>query len=90
MAPMTSGVANGYQDGFVFFACSRQSLWAPRIPIHGVVRVLQEVGTLGMEQSICGHGNYRLYPENLVLQSGFYVLDFYRKIKFSLHSFEFT
>ena len=65
MAPMASRVADGYQDGFVFFICSRQSLWTPGVPIHGVVRVLQEVGTLGMEQSICGHGNYRLYPEKL-------------------------
>jgi hypothetical protein len=54
------------------------------------VRVLQEVRTLGMEQSICGHGNYRLYPERLALKSGCYVLDFFRKINFSLHSFEFA
>jgi hypothetical protein len=90
MAPMAGRVADVHQDGFVFFACSRQSLWAPGIPIHGVVRVLQEVRTLGMEQSICGHGNYWLNPERLVLQSGFYVLDFFIKINFTLHSFEFA
>jgi hypothetical protein len=52
--------------------------------------MLEQVGTLGMEESIRGHGKFRLYPERLALKSGCYVLDFFRKINFSLHSFEFA
>ena len=52
--------------------------------------MLQQVGTLGMKEAVGGHRNYGLYPENLDLQSGLYVLDFFRKINFSLHPFEFA
>jgi hypothetical protein len=43
-----------------------------------------------MEQSVGGHGNYRLYPENLAVQSGFYILDFHGKIKFPVEPFQFA
>jgi hypothetical protein len=54
------------------------------------VRVLQQVGTLGMKESVGGHGKFRVGVADLLFQSGFHVLDFFRKIKLSLHSFEFT
>jgi hypothetical protein len=90
VTPVAGRVADGYQDGFVFFTCSRQSLWTPRIPIHGIMGMLQQVRTLGMKESVGGHGKFRVEVADLVFQSGFYVLDFFRKIKLSLHFFEFT
>ena len=90
MAPVAGRVADGYQDGFIFFSCSRQSFWTPGVPIHGVVRVLQQVGTLGMKESVGGHGKFRVEVADLVFQSGFHVLDFFRKIKFPMEPFQFA
>ena len=45
VAPVARGVADGQQDGLVLGARSLERLGAPGIPVHGVVRVLQEVGT---------------------------------------------
>jgi hypothetical protein len=41
---MAGGVSNGEENGFIFLLCSTQSFFSPRIPINGVVGVLEEIG----------------------------------------------
>jgi hypothetical protein len=54
------------------------------------VGMLQQVGTLGMKESVGGHGKFLFWEADLAFKSVFHGLDFLRKIKFSLHSFEFA
>ena len=44
VTPMAGRVADAQEDGFVFRARPGERLVAPREPIHGIVRVLQEIG----------------------------------------------
>ena len=44
MTPVAGGIADGKQDGFVLLACDLQGLGIPRMPVHRVVGVLQQVG----------------------------------------------
>ena len=41
--------------GFVFARRLFESLFAPRIPIHGIVRVLQQIRTLLVRETVGGH-----------------------------------
>ena len=43
VAPVAGGVPDRDQDGLVLLPGARERLLAPRIPIHGVVGVLQQV-----------------------------------------------
>ena len=44
VTPMAGRVADAEEDGFVFGARLRERLVAPREPVHGVMRVLEQVG----------------------------------------------
>jgi hypothetical protein len=52
MAPMAGGVANAEQNGFVFCLGFRQGFLAPRIPIHRIMGVLEEVRASLMNQVV--------------------------------------
>ena len=55
MAPVAGGIADGQQDGLVVGARPGKGRLVPRLPVHGVGGVLQEVGgSLGGEA--VGHG----------------------------------
>ena len=45
VAPMTGRVADGEQYGFLLTPRFFQCLWAPGMPVHRVVSVLQQIGT---------------------------------------------
>ena len=60
MAPMAGRVADRKKDRFVFVASALQRLFTPRIPIHGVLGVLQEVGT-GFVSEAIGHDQARMF-----------------------------
>mgnify|MGYP006961791839 CR=1 FL=1 len=60
VAPVAGRVADGDEDRPVLASGSIQRLAAPGIPVHGIVRMLQEVGT-GLPgqtvfRALCGHG----------------------------------
>ena len=55
VAPVARRVADGEQDGTIRLPRQRERLVAPRVPVHGVVRVLQQVGT-GLGGEAVGHG----------------------------------
>ena len=44
MAPVARGVADREQDRLVLLPGAGEGLIAPRVPIHGVVRVLEQIG----------------------------------------------
>ena len=44
VAPMAGRIADAEQDGFIFVFGPLQGFLSPRIPVHGVVGVLQEIG----------------------------------------------
>ena len=44
MAPMAGGVAHREQDGLVLGARQREGHFTPRMPIHRILRMLQEIG----------------------------------------------
>ena len=44
VTPMARGVADREQDRLVLFSRARECLVPPRMPVHGIVGVLQEVG----------------------------------------------
>ena len=54
MAPVAGGVADGEEDGAVLLAGELEGVWAPFVPVNGVVGVLLEVGAAGMEQAVGG------------------------------------
>src|SRR3954451_20889855 len=45
MAPVTGRVADGEQNGLVFFSRARESLVTPGIPVNRVARMLQKIRT---------------------------------------------
>jgi len=49
---MTSEVANGEKDRFVFFAGFFEGRVAPRIPIHRIMGMQEQVRTLRMDESV--------------------------------------
>ena len=52
VAPVAGGIAHRKEHRLVFAQRLFERLLAPRIPIHGIVGVLQQVGTLLVAQSI--------------------------------------
>ena len=46
VAPMAGGVADAEEDGLALGARLGERLIAPREPVHGIVRVLEEIGRL--------------------------------------------
>ena len=54
VAPVTGRVANAEEDGLILVPGPLQRLLAPRIPVHGIVGVLQQVRGVLSRQSI-GH-----------------------------------
>ena len=44
MAPMTAGIANADQYKFVFTPCLFPGRLRPRVPIDGIIGMLEEVG----------------------------------------------
>jgi hypothetical protein len=59
MAPVTGGIADGEKDGLTVPLCQSKRFLAPRMPIYGVVRVLQEIWT-GFVGEAIGHGGLRI------------------------------
>src|SRR5258708_522609 len=55
MAPVTGGVADGNQDGFVFFSGLFEGFRAPGVPVDGIMGMLQEVRAFFVDESI-GNG----------------------------------
>src|SRR5262249_48376342 len=52
VAPMTGEIADREKDWLVLLAGLLKSLIAPRIPIHRIVRMEQEIRTLRVNQSV--------------------------------------
>src|ERR1022692_2723726 len=55
VAPVAGGVADGKEDGLVLNTRRLESLFTPGIPIHRVVSVLQQIGTLLLSQTVGMH-----------------------------------
>jgi hypothetical protein len=55
MAPVAGGVADGDEQGLVLGAGPGQGLLPPRVPVHGIVLVLEKVGG-GLGSQAVGHG----------------------------------
>ena len=52
VAPMACGVADRQQNRLVFAACRGQCRLSPRIPVHGVVGVLEQIRRPLLDQPI--------------------------------------
>ena len=52
VAPMAGRVADRQQDRLVFGLGARQRLLTPRIPVHGIVRVLAQIRALLIDETI--------------------------------------
>ena len=63
VAPMARRVADREEDRLVLAACFFESFRAPGIPVHGIVGVLQQVGTLLVSKSIGVHVAKPLLPD---------------------------
>src|SRR3954451_6955908 len=57
MAPVTGRVADREQDWLVFPFCFVERVGAPGVPVHWVMRVLQQVGA-GLTREAVRHGVY--------------------------------
>jgi hypothetical protein len=55
MAPVTSGIADGKENGLVFAACFIESRLAPGKPIDGIVGVLTKIRALLVNESVRVH-----------------------------------
>ena len=55
VAPVAGGVTDREKNRLVFLAGLVERLLAPRIPIHRIVRVLQQVGTFFVKETVGGH-----------------------------------
>ena len=54
VAPVAGRVADGQQDRLVLLARAREGLLAPRVPVDGVVRVLEEVRARLLREAVHG------------------------------------
>ena len=52
MAPVAGGIPDGQQNGFVFLLGPRQDFAFPRMPVNRVVGVLEQIGTLAMNEVV--------------------------------------
>ena len=56
MAPVTRGIADREKDRFVLPARFREGFFAPWIPVHRVVSVLEKVWRLLLAQTVSENG----------------------------------
>jgi hypothetical protein len=70
VTPVAGGVADAEQDGLVLAARLFDGLVAPRIPVHRVVRVLQQVRTrlVGEPVGVLVRGHMTASPSSLVVR----------------------
>jgi hypothetical protein len=69
VAPVTGRITDAEEDGFLLRPRLGEGLLAPRKPVHGIVRVLQEVGRLLADEAVgvtvgcgwIGHGGNRSF-----------------------------
>ena len=59
VTPVAGRIADAQQDGFVLAPRTVQRLRAPRIPVHGIVGVLQQIGA-GLVNQAVGHERHFL------------------------------
>lgn len=59
MTPVACGIPYGQEDWFVFFFGFGQCFFAPWMPIHGVIRVLEEIRGCGVREFV--HGTWSDY-----------------------------
>jgi hypothetical protein len=52
VAPVTGGITNGQKYGLIFLPGLLKRLICPGIPIHGIVSMLQQIGTFLMDQPV--------------------------------------
>ena len=52
VAPMTCEIPDGKKDRLVLFAGLFEGFVAPRVPIHRIVSMQEEVGTLGVNEPV--------------------------------------
>ncbi len=55
MAPVARGVADGKKNRLVFGARLLEGLRPPRIPVHRIGGVLEQIGTLLLCETVCRH-----------------------------------
>jgi hypothetical protein len=61
VAPVAGGVPDGEEDWTVLGAGPRKGLFAPRVPVDGIVRVLQQIRAGFADQTIrCRHEAHRV------------------------------
>jgi hypothetical protein len=63
MTPMTGRITNAHQYRLVLCLGTIESLFAPGIPIHRIVRMLQKVGRGFLCQPVCKTGVHHLNNE---------------------------
>ena len=52
MAPVTGGITDREKDRFVLPARFREGFFAPRVPVHRIVRVLEKIWRLLVRQAV--------------------------------------
>jgi hypothetical protein len=52
MAPMAGRVTNRKENRFIFYSGFLKSLFSPRIPVYGIIGVLQEIWALFIDQAV--------------------------------------
>ena len=52
MAPVAGGIPDGKKDWFVFIFCPGKGLLTPGIPLYRVKGMLQQIGTLLIDQAV--------------------------------------
>ena len=63
VAPMAGGIANRQQNRLVLFACKLERFFAPRVPVHRILRVLLQVGA-GFPSEAVRHFSYRSFTDS--------------------------
>ena len=62
MAPVTGSISDGKKNRFVFFPCFLKSFFSPGIPVHGIHRMMSEIGRFLQSQSI----HFLIYMSHLI------------------------
>src|SRR5262245_26314615 len=75
VAPVTGSVTDRQEDGLLKVLCCFERFNAPRIPVNRVMGVLQQIGRLFVDQSICklmGFLFHRLLEQRIWRNIGHY------------------
>src|SRR5439155_14117037 len=56
MTPVTGGIADGEENWLVLRLGASQGFVSPGIPVHGIVRMLLEIGARFVDEAVCGAG----------------------------------